>query len=176
MDVTVLFMVSVFWFCSSPSNTPTPNSMEVKEGKSSNTVRRQRQKQLSPIFNSIKPFTSSHHSCLQSSLFNWNSPQSMNALDAMAMVLSLGQLVMTNALLVEVAGMAEHMVKLPSPITTLSSFFMPLMAKEVTYRQLCGLMDMEPRPWKGERSKEVKSFSLQQFSIDKPGMDSSRFS
>ena len=100
----------------------------------------------------------------------------MNALDAMAMVLSLGQLKIVNALLVEMAGMVVHMVKLPSPITTLSNFFIPLMAKEVTYRQLCGLMDMEPRPWKGERSREVKSFSLQQLSIDKPGMDSSRFS
>ena len=131
----VLFMVSVFWFCSSPSNTPMPNSMEDREGKSSNTVRRQRQKQLSPTLNSLKLFTSNHHSSLQSSLFNWNSPQSRNALDAMAMVLSLGQLEMTNALLVEVAGMVEHMVKLPSPITTLSNCIMPSSRKLPTHRK-----------------------------------------
>ena len=136
MRVMVLFMRKTFRFCSVPSNTPIPNSMEVKEGKSSNTVRRQRQKQLSPTLNSLKLFTSSHHSCLLSSLFNWNSPQSRNALDAMAMVLSLGQLVMMNALLVEVAGMVEHMVKLPSPITTLSnSFIMPSSRKLPTHRK-----------------------------------------
>ena len=135
MRVMVLFMRNTFRFCSVPSNTSIPNLMEVKEGKSSNTVRRQRQKQLSPTFNSIKLFTSSHHSCLHSSLFNWNSPQSMNALDAMAMVLSLGQLVMTNALLVEMAGMVVHMVKLPSPITTLSSCIMPPSRKLPTHRK-----------------------------------------
>ena len=140
----VLFMVSVFWFCSSPSNTPMPNSMEVREGKSSNTVRRQRQKQLSPTLNSLKLFTSNHHSSLQSSLFNWNSPQSINALDAMVMVLSLGQLEMTNALLLEVAGMVVHMVKLPSPITTLSNCIMPSSRKLPTHRKDWGPTESSP--------------------------------
>ena len=135
MGVRVLFMRKTFRLCSVPSNTPIPNSMEVKEGKSSNTVRRQRQKQLSPTFISIKLFTSSHHSCLHSSLFNWNSPQSMNALDAMVMVLSLGQLVMMNALFVEVAGMVVHMVKLPSPISTFFSCIMPPSRKLPTHRK-----------------------------------------
>ena len=146
MRVMVLFMRNTFRLCSVPSNTPIPNSMEVTEGKSSNTVRRQRQKQLSPILNSLKLFTSNHHSSVQSSLFNWNSPQSMNALDAMAMVLSLGQLVMMNALLVEVTGMAEHMVKLPSPITTLSSCIMPSSRKLPTHRKDWG-------PTESSRSK-----------------------